>query len=176
MGLVVYRKHFEMEAELRPWKISDVESLLKYAGHLQITRFMSDGFSVVSTPEGAVKFVEFANAGTNKIYRAIDINGEAVGGIGISVQPDIYCKNAELGYWLAEPFWGKGIVTAAIKQIVAEAFETYDLVRIFARPFHTNVASHRVLEKAGFKLEAILEKAVFKNGEYLDEYLYEIRK
>lgn len=165
-----------MEIYLRPWKTSDAESLVKYAGNPQITRFMSDGFAQISTPEGATKFIDFANSGPDKLYRAIEINGEAVGGIGISVQTDIYRKNAELGYWLAEPFWGKGIVCKTIPMIVTEAFDTLDITRIFAKPFHTNFVSHHVLEKSGFKLEAIFEKTVFKNGEYLDEYLYAIRK
>lgn len=165
-----------MPFTLRPWKTDDSGNLIKYAGNPGITCFMSDGFSNISTPDGAAKFIEFANSGPNKIYRAIEVDGEAVGGIGVSVQTDIYRKNAELGYWLAEPFWGKGIVTHAIGLIVAEAFDSLDVTRIFAKPFLTNSASHRVLEKAGFWLEAILEKAVFKNGEYIDEHIYVIRK
>ncbi len=165
-----------MKFTLRQWKESDTESLLKYAGNPKITQFMSEGFSNISTIEGAAKFIDFANSGTNKIYRAIEMNDEAIGGIGISVQADIYCKNAELGYWLAEPFWGMGIISRAIPMIVADAFKSLDITRVFAKPFQTNYASHRVLEKSGFKLEAIIEKAVFKNSKYLDEYIYAIRK
>lgn len=154
----------------------DAEALLKYAGNPAITQFMSDGFFNISTPEGAAKFIAFANSGEDKIYRAIELNGEVIGGIGVSVQTDIHRKNAELGYWLAEPFWGKGIAPRAIDMIVSEAFERLNITRIFALPFHTNFASHRVLEKAGFRLEAVFEKAIFKNGEYLDEHLYSIRK
>lgn len=164
-----------MNIILKKWEIRDTEILQKYAGNPQISRFMSDGFAQISTPEGAAAFVNFANAGSGKIYRAIEVDGEVVGGIGISVQADIYCKNAELGYWLAEAFWGKGIISQAIPMIVSEAFEKLNIVRIFAKPFQNNPASHRVLEKAGFKLEAILEKTVFKNGEYLDECIYAIR-
>ena len=165
-----------MEIRLRPWKASDTESLVKYAGNPQITRFMSDGFANLSTPEGAGKFIEFANSGKDKIYRAIEFDGEVVGGIGISVQTDIYRKNAELGYWLAEPFWGRGIISKAVPLIVTEAFKTLEISRIVAKPFNTNFVSHRVLEKSGFQREAIVEKIVFKNGEYLDEYIYAIRK
>lgn len=165
-----------MSLILRKWKESDAEALLKYAGNPKITAMMSDGFANLATPEGSAKFIAFANSGEDKIYRAIELNGEVIGGIGVSVQTDIYRKNAELGYWLAEPFWGKGIISEAIRIMISEAFEKLDIARIFARPFHTNKASHRVLEKAGFRLETILEKAVFKNGEYLDEHLYSIRK
>ncbi len=165
-----------MNIVLRKWEENDVKALLKYAGNPKITQFMSDGFAGISTAEGAVKFIEFANSGSDKIYRAIDVDGEAVGGIGVMMQTDIHRKNAELGYWLAEPFWGKGIVSRAIPMIVDEAFETLDINRIFAKPFHTNTASHRVLEKSGFQHEAKLDKAVIKNGEFLDEYIYAIRK
>lgn len=161
---------------LRQWIEADQYSLEKYVGNPQITRFMSDGFAQIATPEGARKFIAFANSDPDKIYRAIEINGEAVGGIGISVQSDIYRKNAELGYWLAEPFWERGIISQAISMIVSQAFEQLDILRIFARPFHSNLASHRVLEKSGFMLEAVLKQAVYKNGEYLDEYIYAIRK
>ncbi len=160
---------------LRPWAETDLHSIVKYAGNPKITRFMSDGFLNVSSPEGAKKFIAFANSATDRIYRAIELDGEAVGGIGVSVLSDIYRKNAELGYWLAEPFWGKGIMSQAIPAIINEAFEILDIKRIFAKPFHTNFASHRVLEKSGFKLETIFEKTVFKDGEYLDEYIFGIR-
>lgn len=165
-----------MKINLKQWEITDAEALVKYAGNPQITRFMSDGFANLSTPEGARKFIEFANSGTDKIYRAIELDGEVVGGIGISVQTDIYRKNAELGYWLAEPFWGRGIISRVIPMIVKEGFNTLDITRIFAKPFHINPASHRVLVKSGFKLEAIFEKTVFKNGEYINECIFGIRK
>jgi RimJ/RimL family protein N-acetyltransferase len=163
-----------MKVHLLPWKTAHVHSLVKYAGNQQITCFMSDGFSNLSTTDGAKKFIKFANSGTNKLYRAIEVDGEVVGGIGISVQTDIYRKNAELGYWLAEPFHGNGIVSKAIRLILDEAFGTLDITRIYAKPFSNNPASHRVLEKAGFKLEAVLEKTIFKNGIYLNEHIYGI--
>ncbi len=154
--------------------IDDVDGLIKHGNHPNITRFMSDGFSNLFTPEKAKAFIEYANTGNNKLYRTIDINGEASGGIGILLQPDMYCKNAELGYWLAEPFWRQGIISRAIPMMVKEAFETFAINRIYAVPFSNNPASHRVLEKAGFSLEARHEKKVYKNGEFLDELVYAI--
>jgi [ribosomal protein S5]-alanine N-acetyltransferase len=85
-------------------------------------------------------------------------------------------KNAELGYWLAEPFWGRGIVSSAISQMVEFAFSTYDIDRVFARPFGTNIASQKVLEKNNFILEGKFEKTLIKNGELLDELIYAIRR
>ena len=77
-----------------------------------------------------------------------------------------------MGYWLAEEYWGKGIMLKAIQEIVDYGFQTFDIVRIFARPFSTNLKSQRVLEKAGFVCEARLKKALFKNGEFMDELIY----
>jgi len=107
---------------------------------------------------------------------AIVIDGEAIGSIGLHPQCDIMEKNIELGYFLGEPFWGKGIITEAVKKMVAYGFQNFDVVRIYARPFGTNVASQKVLEKAGFSLEAKIEGNIYKNNEYLDELIYAIRK
>ena len=121
-------------------------------------------------------FIERAMSFNPRQVFAIDVDGKAVGGIGVHTQQDIYCKNMELGYWLAEPFWGNGIITQAIVEIVEYGFETFPVTRIYARPYGTNKASQKVLEKAGFKLEARLEKTIFKNGEFLDELIYGIRR
>ena len=99
-----------------------------------------------------------------------------MGGIGVHPQTDIHFKNAELGYWLAEPLWGQGIITKAILQMVDYGFKTYDITRIFARPFGTNIGSQKALEKAGFTLEGRFEKSLFKNDEYVDELIYAIRR
>jgi RimJ/RimL family protein N-acetyltransferase len=107
---------------------------------------------------------------------AIDVNGLAVGGIGIHPQQDIYRKNAELGYWLAEEYWGRGILSSLLPDIVHYAFENFDIDRVFAKPFNTNLASQKVLVKAGFILEAKIERSIIKNGERLDELIYSIRK
>jgi len=104
------------------------------------------------------------------------VNGEAAGAIGIFPQSDIHQKNAEMGYWLAEPFWGNGIMTRAIGQIVEYGFKTFDVIQVFARPFSNNSASQRVLEKAGFTCEARLKNAVYKNGCYFDELIYVMTK
>jgi len=107
---------------------------------------------------------------------AIDLDGEAIGGIGVHPQLDVHCKNAEIGYFIGEPFWGKGIITQAIQKMVVYGFENWDVQRIFARPFGTNIGSQKALEKARFKLEARLEKTIFKNGVYEDELIYAVRR
>jgi [ribosomal protein S5]-alanine N-acetyltransferase len=162
--------------KLRKWQLSDADSIVKYANNEKITAFMSDGFPNPFTYEKALNFIKNTSANPGNHYFAITINDEAVGGIGISVQSDIHRKNAELGYWLAEDFWGKGIATQAVKEIVDYGFKNCDIVRIFARPLVNNIASHRVLIKAGFDIEATHKNAVFKNGVCFDELIYSVLK
>jgi [ribosomal protein S5]-alanine N-acetyltransferase len=161
---------------LRDWNENDLHNLVKYGNNFNVAKFMADAFPHPYTLEAGNAFIKMANSQSPPHIRAIEIEGEVVGGIGIHQQQDIYRKNAELGYWLAEPYWGKGIITNAIKQMVGYGFSNFAVDRIFARPFHTNKGSQKALEKAGFKLEARLNKTIFKNGEYLDELIYAIRR
>ena len=165
-----------MNFHLRQWSINDLESLVRYANNPDIAKFMNDGFPHPYTEENGKAFIAFATKDDPIHIFAIDVEGKAVGVIGIHPQVDVQRKNVELGYWLAEPFWGKGIITNAIKEIVAFGFKTYDINRIFARPFATNIGSQKVLEKAGFVLEGRFEKTFIKNGELLDELIYAVRK
>ena len=105
-------------------------------------------------------------------FLAIDVHGEAVGGIGIHPKSDVRCRSAEIGYWLSESLWGQGIVTDAVSSLVPVAFDRYDIVRLQAGIFSNNPASMRVLEKCGFIREAVHKKAIWKNGRLLDEVVY----
>jgi RimJ/RimL family protein N-acetyltransferase len=165
-----------MEFIIRPWDKADLTSLVRYANNLNISKYLTNKFPFPYTESDGISFIEFATKDLPIHIFAIDIDGQAVGGIGIHPQTDIFLKNAELGYWLGEPFWGMGIICNAVKQIVDFAFATYDIDRIFARPFGTNIASQKVLEKNNFVLEGRFEKVLFKNGEYLDELVYAIRR
>lgn len=165
-----------MNIELRPWEIADAPSLLKYANNWNIAQYMDDQFPHPYTLEHAHDFIDFARSHEPVHVYAIETLGEAVGGIGIHPQRGIYQKNAEMGYWLAEPFWGKGIMTAAIRHMIPKAFERFDVERIYARPFGTNYASQAVLEKNGFKLESVIPRGFYKRGQFHDELIYAIRK
>jgi ribosomal-protein-alanine N-acetyltransferase len=165
-----------MDFTLRPWTLDDLDNLVKFANNQAIAKNMTDQFPHPYTADNGRAFIEFATKDSPIHVFAIDLRGTAIGGIGIHPQSDIQRRNAELGYWLAEPFWGKGIMTQAVPLMIDFAFKTYDITRIYARPFGTNVGSQRVLEKTGFKLEARFERSLFKNGEYLDELVYAIRK
>ena len=120
---------------LRPWKNSDLDSLVKYANNIKIADNMTNKFPHPYTNESGKAFIEFANQDNPVHVFAIEIDEETVGGAGIFPQTDIQCKNAELGYWIGEPFWGKGIITHVIREMVEFGFRTYPIDRIFARPF-----------------------------------------
>jgi len=173
-----YRSQLNIETtvKLRSWAQSDLASLVKYANNLNVAKNMTDKFPHPYTEQDAKEFIEYATADYPIHIFAIDLDGEAIGGIGIHPQSDIHRRNAELGYWLSEPFWGQGIMSSLIPQVVEFAFSTYDIDRVFARPFGTNTASQKVLEKNGFRLEGRFEKVLEKNGAKLDELIYSVRR
>lgn len=161
-----------MNYKLRNWSMSDVESLVEHANNYNIAKWLTNQFPHPYDKKAGEAFIHSVmNDNPQKVF-AIEVDGEAVGSIGIFPQSDIHEKSAEIGYWLSERYWGKGIMPNAIADIVTYGFENFEIVRIYARPFSSNIGSQRVLEKVGFKLEARLEKALFKNDEYLDELIY----
>jgi len=169
-------KSIQVDFVLRPWKMDDLDSLIQYANNYKIAKNLMNVFPHPYTKQDGIKFIE-ANLKQSPLrVFAIEIENKASGAIGIFPQPDIQCKNAEIGYWLAEPFWGKGIITNAIQQIIQYGFATWEINRIYARPFGKNTASQKALIKAGFHLEATLEKTFYKFGEYHDECIYAIRR
>ena len=161
-----------MKCTIRPWKETDIDNLVKYANNFDIAKNLTNAFPYPYTRQDGEKYIASALQIQPAIIFAIDINGQAVGSIGFFPQQDIHAKNAEMGYWLAQEFWGQGIMTEAVNQLVEYAFEMFDITRIFARPFGTNTASQRVLEKSGFTLEACFKKAIYKHGEFIDEMIY----
>lgn len=165
-----------METKIRPFTLSDIESVVRYANNWNIAKNLRDVFPHPYLELDARRFIEMATKDQPIHIFAIDLDGEAIGAIGIHPQTDIHRKNAELGYWLAEPFWGKGIVSSLIGQVVSIAFGTYDIDRVFAIPFGSNIASQKVLEKNGFKLEGRLEGILIKSGVREDELIYAMRR
>lgn len=165
-----------MDYRLREWRIEDAATVARYANNINVARFLTDAFPHPYTEENGLDFITMALSNNEMTLMAIEIEGEPAGGIGIHPQKDIHRRNAELGYWLAEKYWGKGIMTLAVKEMIGIGFGRYDIDRIFARPFSNNPGSQRVLEKAGFRLEGRFERTLVKNGEYLDELIYAIRR
>lgn len=168
----------ELDFQLRNWKYEDREDVAYYANNKKIADFLRNGFPHPYTIENADFFLKMGLEGDQQkqLMKAIVVEGHAVGSIGIFLKEDVYCKSAELGYWLGEDFWSKGIMTEAVRQICKLAFENYELIRIFAEPFAGNEGSRRVLEKAGFTLEGIMKKSVFKNGQISDSCMYALLK
>ena len=107
---------------------------------------------------------------------AIEVGGEYAGGIGLTLESDVFYRSAEIGYWLGEPFWGGGIATAAVRTFTKFAFDNFDLLRIFANVFAWNPASGHVLEKAGYLREGVMRQCVCKQGEVTDAFLYAITR
>jgi RimJ/RimL family protein N-acetyltransferase len=161
-------------AVLRPWKRSDLELLVKYADNPKIAANMRDGFPNPYRIEDACRFIEMAENFEEGFILAIEVKGCACGSIGVHILDDVSRKTAEIGYWLGEPFWGRGITSEAMSAVVPVAFGTFDIARIQAGIFSKNPASARVLEKCGFVREAVLKDAVYKNGRLMDEIIYAI--
>ncbi len=163
-----------MEFILRPWELGDVPSVAKYANDKMIADNLRDVFPYPYTEADAYDYVKSCvdTGDEGRICRAIVVGGEAVGSVGAFSMSDVYRKSAEVGYWLARDFWGKGIMTAAVKQVCDEAFDKLGAVRLFAEPYAYNQGSRRVLEKAGFELEGIMKNGVYKNGKLFDYCMY----
>jgi ribosomal-protein-alanine N-acetyltransferase len=165
-----------MDFELRPFRPSDLTSLVKHANNYNIAKNLTNKFPFPYTQDDGIAFINLALSAVPQEIFAIAINDEVVGSIGVHPQADVYAKNAEMGYWVAEDFWGNGIVPKAIELMINYGFKTFDITRIFARPFGSNLKSQKVLEKSGFVKEAALKGTFYKNGTFEDELIYGFRK
>ena len=161
-------------AKLRRWRAGDEESLVQQANNQRIWRNLRDRFPNPYTMEDARIWVGIANVTEPQTSFAITVDDLAIGGIGILLQEDVHRRSAEIGYWLGEDYWGRGIVTEAVRRVTDWAFENFDLCRIFAHVFAWNPASMRVLEKAGYEYEGRLRQSVTKDGQTIDQVIYAI--
>lgn len=157
---------------LRPWKIEDASSLAFHANNPKVAENLRDGFPHPYRLSDAEFWISKISNSSNALILAIVVNKEAVGTIGVHLQNDVYRKNGEMGYWLAEPYWNHGIMTEVVGVITKYAFENYDIHRIYSGVFEHNIGSMRVLEKNNFIHEAVHRKSVIKNNRILDEHLF----
>jgi ribosomal-protein-alanine N-acetyltransferase len=157
---------------IRSWRNDDEESLPLHANNRTIWLNLRDQFPHPYTRADAQRWLQHTTAVTPETSFAIDVAGESVGGIGLVLQTDIERCSAEVGYWLGEQHWGRGITTAALKALTAYAFKTFNLTRVFALPFARNDASIRVLEKAGYTCEGRLRRSAIKDAVVLDQFMY----
>jgi RimJ/RimL family protein N-acetyltransferase len=164
--------------KLRHWLIEDAKELSQLLNNKKILDNLRDGLPYPYIEKDAEEYIEFMlSSDKGKTFPfAITVDDKVVGSIGVFRKENIHYRTAELGYYISENYWGKGIGTEAIKQICKYVFSNTDIIRIFAEPFSTNIASCKVLEKSGFQLEGILRKNAEKNGEILDMKLYSIIK
>jgi RimJ/RimL family protein N-acetyltransferase len=183
-GFYASKKEMELKIGkymIRDWRTLDSSSIVKYANNKKIWANLRDGFPHPYQLSDAENFLSNVARQNPRTIFAIANNKEAIGSIGLRLGEDVHRFTAEMGYWLAEPFWNKGIMSKIVIRFTEFAFEKFALNRIFAEPYTENTASVRVLEKAGFVLEGTLKANAFKDGKVLDQFLYskighEIRK
>jgi len=157
---------------LRPWRAGDEDSLVRHANNIKIWRNVRDAFPHPYTMKDAKAWIEQTGKESPLTNFAIEVSGQAVGTVGLMLQTDIFRRSAEIGYWIGEEFWGRGIVTEAVSATVEYGFANFDIARIFAGVLEWNKGSMRVLEKAGFQFEARMRKAVTKDGHTMDDFVY----
>ncbi len=157
---------------IRSWRPGDEPSLARHADNRKIWLNVRDRFPHPYTLAAAEEWVAMASAADPQTQFAIEVGGEAVGGIGLFLQQDVERYSAEIGYWLGEAYWGRGIATAAVQRFTDYAFDAFGLCRIYASVFVSNEGSIRVLEKTGYQLEGRLRQAAVKDGQVVDGLLY----
>ena len=161
---------------LRHWEMDDLSDLVTYANNPRIAQNLTDLFPHPYSREDGIAFIQMTKNLRDGVIFCVTVDDKVAGSIGIFIQKDIMRRNAELGYWIAEPFWGKGVCTIAVKLIVRYGFEHFDIDRIFARPYGRNIASQKVLMNADFGFEARFHKNIIKNGKLEDELFFGIRR
>ena len=163
-----------MNCKIRRWELSDARDLATALSNKKIQDNLRDGLPYPYTEQDGKEFISaMLAANENDTFAfAITVNGKVIGSIGAFRQTNIHNKTAELGYYIAEEYWGKGIMTEAVKQLCDYVFSHTDIIRIYAEPFSYNIGSCRVLEKAGFQYEGTLRSNALKNGNVLDMKMY----
>lgn len=163
-----------MNCKIRRWEFSDARDLATALSNKKIQDNLRDGLPYPYTEKDGKEFIStMLAANENDTFAfAITVNGKVIGSIGAFRQTNIHHKTAELGYYIAEEYWGKGIMTEAVKQLCDYVFSHTDIIRIYAEPFSYNIGSCRVLEKAGFQYEGTLRSNALKNGNVLDMKMY----
>jgi [ribosomal protein S5]-alanine N-acetyltransferase len=161
-----------LRCSVRSWRRSDAVSLVRHANNLNVAKYLRDAFPHPYTKRDASAFLKRAVTAEDPTNLAIDVCGQAVGAVGYVPGRDVERFSAEIGYWLGEEFWGRGIATEALQLVTEHAFVQLNYLRLFALPFADNLASVRVLEKADYVREALLRSSSVKYGIPKDQLLY----
>lgn len=157
---------------LRPWVLEDVPALVRNGNNRAVWRNLTDMFPSPYTEGDAKVWVAFANVPSRSTHFTIEVEGVSAGGIGIMACEGVARRTGHIGYWLGEPYWGRGIASVAVRAMVRFAAEHLEFARLEAPVFAWNPASMRVLEKSGFIREGVLARSVFKDGELIDSVMY----
>ncbi len=165
-----------MNCKIRKWELSDAKDLAVALSNTKIQDNLRDGLPYPYTEQDGIDYISamLLSDENDTFAFAITVEGKVIGSIGVFRQGNIHRQTAEVGYYIAEEYWGKGIMTEAIKQACKYVFDKSDIIRIYAEPFAYNVASCRVLEKAGFQYEGTLRKNAVKNGKIIDMKMYSL--
>lgn len=158
--------------DIKKLSLDNAEILSSLANNKKIWDNLRDYIPYPYTVEDANDFIKAQIEVDPTITFGIHFNDDFCGIIGINKMKDVYSHSAEIGYWIGEPYWGKGITTKAVKLMVDYCFETLSLIRLYTGVFDFNKASMIVLEKNGFQHEGSLKLAVKKNGKLVDEIRY----
>jgi RimJ/RimL family protein N-acetyltransferase len=158
--------------KIRSWRTDDAESIAPLANNRKIWLNLRDRFPHPYTLEDARNFIRMAREKEPETLFAIEVDGKAIGGIGFIPGTDVERVSAEIGYWLGEPYWGRGIMTDVVKVVTEYAFEQFGFTRIWAVPYAWNAGSCKVLDKAGYSLECRMKKSAKKDGQIVDQFLY----
>ena len=167
-----------MKCRIRKWELSDAKDLAAALSNKKVQDNLRDGLPYPYTEQDGKEFISaMLSADENETFAfAITVDNMVIGSIGIFRQGNIHRQTAELGYYIAEEYWGKGIMAEAVKQICEYVFGNSDIIRIYAEPFAYNIASCRVLEKAGFQYEGTLRSNAVKNSKVIDMKMYSLLK
>ena len=163
-----------LSCKLRTWRWQDLDAIVRHANNRNVWINLRNRFPYPYTVRDARNWLDSVVDIRPVTNFAITVDDEAVGGIGFTIEPDVGYRSAEIGYWLGEAVWGRGIATNALIAVTQYAFSSYDLCRLYAHVFEWNPASARVLEKAGYVLEGRLRKSVTKDGHTIDQLMYAI--
>ncbi len=178
VGFNTYERPYKMKCKIRKWELSDAKDLAIAVSNRKIQDNLRDGLPYPYTEQDGTDYISaMLSANEDETFAfAITADNKVVGSIGVFRQGNIHRQTAELGYYVAEEYWGKGIMTEAVKQICKYTFDKSDIIRIYAEPFAYNIASCRVLEKAGFQYEGTLRSNAVKNGKDIDMKMYSLLK
>lgn len=157
---------------VRDWVAEDLYSLVRHANNRNIWINVRDRFPYPYREDHGREFLTRTTTQTPVTTWAIEVNGEAAGGIGLMLMTDVERVSAEIGYWLGEIYWGRGVTTDALRAVTEQAFRHFELLRVFALPFADNRGSIRVLEKVGYRLEGRMPQSAIKDGVVRDQLMY----